>query len=180
MTIPELYEQRYTDASDINEHLPIFVGMCEQLDAKKVIELGVRHGVSTVGWLYGLERSDGHLWSVDQTAGPGLQGPRWTFIQGDDCSPEVLAQLPELVDVVFIDTSHRYTHTMQELALYAPRVRSGGRIVLHDTEVEHPDEAPDGECPFPVKRAVELFCVANGFQWSNRENNNGLATIEVP
>jgi predicted O-methyltransferase YrrM len=179
LTITELYDQRYTEASDINEHLPIFVGLCEQLDAKKVIELGVRGGVSTVAWLYGLARTGGHLWGVDVSSGFGWDGD-FTFIQGSDTDPEVLAQLPESVDIVFIDTSHHYDHTIQELALYLPRVRPGGRMVLHDTEVERPDEAPDGECPFPVKRAIELFAVANGLKWSNLENNNGLGIIEVP
>ncbi len=176
-----LYDQRFAEPSDINEHLPILVGLCLSLNAKRVIELGTRGGVSTVGWLEGLERTDGHLWCVDiSSSDPGLPSDRYTFIKGSDTDPDVLAQLPEMVDIVFIDTSHRYQHTLEELAIYYPRVRSGGRIVLHDTEVRRPDGWFDSEVEFPVKRAVELFCDANGLRWSNHENNNGLGIVEVP
>lgn len=174
----DLYERNRNTASDIFEHLDYFVELCTELQAQSVIELGVRGGVSTSAWLYGLEHSDGHLWSVDIVDQPAIESVRWTFVKGSDTDPAVLVQLPVSVDVVFVDTSHRYEHTLEELNLYLPRVRSGGRIVLHDTEVESPDFTNEHE--FPVKRAVELFCSANGLNWSNRENNNGLATVEVP
>lgn len=182
-TLTAVLADRYLHAartpSDINEHLPEFVAICNELRATKVIELGTRGGVSTVAWLHAMELNDGHLWSVDISPAPQLDSDRWTFLRGDDRSQVILDLLPAQVDVVFIDTSHEFEHTATELDLYAPRVRPGGRIVLHDTEVEQPDFVPPG-VPFPVKVAVGEFCAARGWQWTNRTYNNGLGIIEVP
>ena len=177
MRLLDAYVNACNTPSDINEHLPRLVEQVEDLQATKVIELGTRGGVSTIAWLYALARNNGHLWSVDIDPRPaGLEVAHWTFIQGDDCSPEVFTQLPDDVDIVFIDTSHAYRHTVQELALYRWLVRPGGRIVLHDTELYLPGGVGP-QPPFPVKKAVEEFCAAEGLRWTNYENNNGLGVI---
>jgi len=79
---------------------------------------------------------------------------------------------------VFIDTSHRYRHTLDELETYSRRVRWGGRIVCHDTMVEAPETT--GERGYPVWRAIDRFAANTGWRWTNLKNNNGLAIIEVP
>lgn len=58
------YAQLCSGTSDIVEHLPTFVHTVEDLKATKVIEIGVRYGVSTIAWLYALE-GKGNLWAVD-------------------------------------------------------------------------------------------------------------------
>lgn len=174
-----LYERACKMPSDINEHLPTFVALCEELHAKFVIELGVRSGVSTVAWLHGLTQTGGALWSVDISPPPDLPPDRWVFLRGDDRSPIILDLLPHPVDIVFIDTSHEFGHTATELELYRPLVRPGGRIVLHDTEVELPDGI-NSAIRYPVRTAIDRFCRAWGWAWSNREHNNGLGIIEVP
>jgi predicted O-methyltransferase YrrM len=155
------------------------VALAHELDARTVIELGVRGGCSTVAWLYALERR-GHLWSVDLNPPTRDLGhhEHWTFLGGDDCSPVVYHALPMMADVVFIDTSHAYEHTLQELELYVPRVRSGGRVLLHDTEVEMPDGTSGPT--FPVVRAVEEYCSTHRLAWTNNPACNGLADIRVP
>ena len=173
------YEQVAATPSDIVEHLPTFVDLVLELDAKTVVELGTRTGVSTVAWLYALEQTGGRLISVDIDAQPDLGTyPHWEFIQGDDCSPDVFSRMPSQADIVFIDTSHDYQHTVRELNLYRWVVRSGGRIVLHDTELPHP-EGVNGP-PYPVKRAVTEFCDAEGLAWTNHPNCWGLGIIEIP
>ena len=179
MTIEQLYEQRCLVGSDINEHLPTFVDIAFELEATRVIELGVRGGVSTVAWLYAMEATDGHLWSVDVFPNmTGIEHDRWTFVHGDDLHPATLGQLPVNADIVFIDTSHRYRHTLDELETYSRRVRWGGRIICHDTMVEAPETT--GERGYPVWRAIDRFAANTGWRWTNLKNNNGLAIIEVP
>ena len=179
MTLHDDYLLACRIPSDINEHLPTFLRMVLDLDAKHVIELGTRTGVSTIAWLYALERTGGRLTSVDIDAKPPIGDyDHWTFIQGDDLDPAVYAQL-EPADIVFIDTSHHYRHTCQELALYKWLVRPGGVIVLHDTELPIPEGAPPRDPLFPVKRAVEEFCEVERRAWSNRTNNNGLGVIQL-
>ena len=167
--------------SDIEGHLDYFVKCVADLDATRVIELGVRSGVSTAAWLYALE-GRGHLWSVDiNLPGRPVGGfPNWTFLLGSDLDPDVLTRLPsEPVDLVFIDTSHEYGHTLDELTEYVPRVRSGGRVLCHDTELEHPEDVVP-EPAFPVKSALERFCAERSLAWENFEHSYGLGVITIP
>lgn len=168
------YQELCDTPSDINEHLPLLAALAAECDT--VLELGTRDGVSTVAFLAGLPRT-GTLHSVDIHEGPalGFVDDRWTFHRGDDL---VLAdELPD-ADLVFIDTSHLYEHTLAELEAYTKKVRPGGWLVLHDTELAEP-YGHNGE-PFPVKRAVTEFCDANSLQWVNIPDNNGLAVVSIP
>lgn len=174
------YEKVRNTPSDIFEHLPVFVDMVKKADAKTVIELGTRTGVSTIAWLYALEQTGGHLWSVDIDSKPPIGDyPHWTFIQGDDESDEVVSQLPPKCDILFLDTSHHYEHTLRELRLYRSQVKPGGLIVCHDTELPIPEGAPPTDPVYPVKRAIERFTAETGFRWFNLPNCWGLGIIEV-
>lgn len=176
MSLADQYLDVCLTPSDIYEHLPRFYEWGEA--SEKVIEIGTRSGVSTIAWLHGLA-GHGHLWSVDIDAKPDIgDHDHWTFIQGDDCSPDVYGQLPSGVDVVFIDTSHAYQHTLRELSLYKWLVKPGGLMVLHDTELARPFDLP-GERPFPVKRAINQFCAAEGLTWTNYPECFGLGVIRV-
>lgn len=193
--------QRFADAcaepSDIYEHLGTFVQAVYDLEATKIIELGVRYGISTLAWIYALYSQDmGHLWAVDTSwpfyvekdvvktnlldpQGPLGVVPYWTFILGSDTDQYVLDALPHSVDIVFIDTNHIYEDTLIELALYAPRVRPGGRIYLHDTAVEVTGNDPDNPVRFPVRTAISEFCGARGLRWLDNPRCYGLGTIYI-
>jgi predicted O-methyltransferase YrrM len=54
-------------------------------------------------------------------------------LQGMSNDPAVLARLPTEADVVFIDTSHDYLPTLEEIALYGRRLTPNGCLVLHDS-----------------------------------------------
>ena len=157
------YERLAAEPSDINQHLPTFVDLVDELNATHVIELGTRTGVSTVAWLWALTGTQGRLTSIDIDEQPDIdRHDHWTFIQGDDLDPDIVAQL-EPADIVFIDTSHHYDQTLRELNVYRWLVKPGGVIVLHDSELPHPIGAPP--LPrFPVKTAVIEFCEMNGYQ----------------
>ena len=174
------YAKVASTESDIWLHLPRFLELVEAEHMTKVIELGTRTGVSTIAWLHALEQTGGHLWSVDIDAKPPIGDyPHWTFIQGDDEAADVLAQLPEQVDAVFLDTSHHFEHTLRELRLYRSRVRPGGYIVCHDTELDYPEGVYLSDPPFPVRRAIEQFVAEHGLQWLNIPECYGLGIIKV-
>lgn len=157
----------------------MLVDLCQELEATKVIELGTRGGVSTIAWLYGLA-DQGRLWSVDIDPAPELPYDHWTFLQGDDLDPAIVRQLPDSADIVFIDTSHAYEDTLSELNVYRWKVRPGGRIVLHDTELKRPGGLTTRQPPFPVKVAVEEFCFEEGLTVEYLPNCNGLGLITIP
>lgn len=178
MSLAEQYRRLCLTPSDISEHLPTLVDLVIEHDAQSVLELGTRSGVSTVAFLYALEQTGGKLISVDVDGAPNIGNhPHWQFIQGDDTDPSVFAQC-DLADIVFIDTSHGYRHTLQELYLYSHLVRRPGLMVLHDTELEHPIGEPLRPA-YPVKKAVTEFCESEGYQWTNNPVSWGLAVIRV-
>lgn len=173
------YEELCNTPSDIFEHLPKFVELTLHANAQHVIELGTRTGVSTLAWLYALAQTGGRLTSVDLDAAPPIgKYPHWTFIQGDDMNPTILAGL-DPCDILFLDTSHHYRHTLLELHTYRWLVKPGGYIVCHDTELPIPEGQPAGDPTFPVKRAIEKFISETGFRWINLPNCWGLGIIEV-
>lgn len=177
-SLKERFEALCAEPSDIVEHLPTFVGVADHLRATHVIELGTRTGVSTIAWLYAMERTGGHLTSVDIDPRPDIgEFGHWTFHQSDDLDPALLNQL-EPADIVFIDTSHTYEQTRAELGVYQHLVRRGGIMLLHDTELEHPEDAPTYPA-FPVRKAVNDFVATEGYRWINEPKCFGLATIKV-
>jgi cephalosporin hydroxylase len=179
LTLADRYENACAIPSDIHEHLHVFVEMCKKLDAKTVIELGTRGGVSTIAWLYGLAQTDGRLYSIDIDPAPELPYDHWTFIQSDDLDQNIYKRLP-VADVVFIDTSHMYAHTLAELNLYKWKVRPGGKIVLHDTELARPEGWTRQQPVYPVKTAVAEFCAEEGWHAKFLPNCYGLGIIDVP
>jgi predicted O-methyltransferase YrrM len=175
------YDQRCAGGSDIVGHLPYLFERATHSGV--LVELGVRSGESTCAFLAGIERSGlGHLWSVDTDA-PSVPpewhwDDRWTFIQGNDL--EVADELPDVIDLLFIDTSHQYRHTWDELDLYGPMVVDGGVILLHDTDLEvAPGSVRDEDKGYPVRRAVQEWCEAQGLSPEFREGWHGLGVIEV-
>lgn len=178
LTLDERYADACATPSDIYLHLPRLVDLVMSTNAQHVIELGTRTGVSTLAFLHALARTGGTLTSVDLDARPDIgTHERWQFIQGDDMAPEVLAQLAP-ADIVFIDTSHHYEHTRLELATYRWLVRPGGYLVLHDTELAHPEGAPPSPA-FPVRQAIDEFTAAERLAWVNVPECWGLGIIRM-
>lgn len=170
------YQQYYHTESDIQHHL----GLLFSLAKGNVLELGTRSGVSTAALLAGVERSGGHVWSVDiedcsQVAAGHSQ---WTFMQGDSRDALMAAALiedmaimgaHEGIDLLLIDTFHQYEVTQAELALWGPRVAPGGTICMHDTET------------FPgVRRAAQEFADNHGWPIVFVLPCHGMAVIRRP
>jgi len=145
-----------------------------------IIELGTRTGQSTSAFLAAIETYGGELWSVDideaQVPSHWRGLPYWHFLRADDLHPAAQAWLPQRCDILFIDTSHEYGHTLAELRIYAPRVLPGGVVLCHDTQFEPPGHdrgTPDGE----VAQALDTYCKEAGLSWENRPGFYGLGTI---
>lgn len=178
MSFAEEYAQRLAQWSDVQYCMPRMYETALRYPEGAVLELGVRSGNSTSAFLAAAEKTSGHVWSVD-TVPPEV--PRhwagsdlWTFIQGDDLTldPPVTA-----FDVVFIDTSHHYAHTLTELRRFVPLVKPGGTVLLHDTLLAH----VDGEdLPYPVTLALASFCAESGRGWTEHGGPTGFAEIFRP
>ena len=178
MTVDDIFTERLQIWSDIQGHLQFMHDVVVEADAKTVVELGVRSGNSTAALLAGVQKTGGHLWSVDtepiDLPAPISQSKLWTPVVGDDLA--VTDWLPKEIDVLFIDTNHWYHHTLAELRLYGP---SSKIILMHDTELEWPWQAPPGDPSFPVRKAIEHYLQLipeRNVEW--REGSYGLAVIQ--
>jgi predicted O-methyltransferase YrrM len=127
------------DSQDISFHLPMLALLIREFNLQSIVELGTRHGISTVALLEAARHTGGRVLSLDidpcveakhRVEDAGL-GAAWTFVHCSDVDfPD--QDIPDQIDLLFVDTSHRYTHTKQELLKFGSRVRRNGWIVLHD------------------------------------------------
>lgn len=164
-------------ASDISNHLMTLSMLITEFGLAEIVELGTRDGNSTLAFLEAVLPLGGHVLSIDIE--PCLDAKRrvreanlfshWTFLQGDDMGLQPPA-IPEKIDLLFIDTSHVYIHTIAELKKYSPYLKSGAWIALHDY-VEFPG----------VSRAVHEFVEASGrkLHFYPFMHQNGLALLRV-
>ena len=82
-----------------------------------------------------------------------------------ECSDSSAPHLPELarryfgegIELVFIDSSHQYAHTVRELDLWAPAVLPGGFVFLHDAsdDAVKYDETGEGGVHGALREWVE-------------------------
>ena len=176
----EEYRRRASEPNDIMMQLPTLYAWAH-LPEVRIIELGTRSGNSTAAFLAGIEHADagGALWSVDLNPPEVPAGwhdvPFWHVLTADDVSPEAVSWFPDDADVLFIDTSHYYEPTLAELRAYAPKVKPGGVILMHDTDTPGTDIAwPD------VPRVLDDWCAETGLTWLNHRGWNGLGVVEIP
>lgn len=166
--------------SDISDHIPAIFYEAAAANPRLTVELGTRGGESTRALLSATLRSQGHMLSIDinNCSIPDLPFDAqsiWTFFQYDDIlfgREKFLAWCEEKnihphIDVLFIDTSHLYEHTCQELAVWMPFVSSGGTVLFHDTYMNHAYLHNDGSIGFGwdnergVIRAIEEYLGRN-------------------
>ena len=169
--VPAL-ERVFARCSDIYAHLPTLYRLTVDGKRKRTLELGTRDGDSTIALLLAAREIGGTLTSVDlepcpiataRVDGAGLRD-LWTFVQQDDLGLD----WDRPIDHLFVDTSHRYSHTIDELRKYEPFVVSGGVISLHDTTT-FPAVWHAIEEYFRGRRDVRIF---------RYFHNNGLTLVE--
>jgi predicted O-methyltransferase YrrM len=183
VTLQSAYLDRLSRLSDVREYLPFLHETARSYAGVRVLELGTRSGNSTLAFLAAAEAAGGHVTSVDVdpvtfSAEMRLWArcPWWTFVRGDDMDAAVQSLLPAQCDVLFLDTSHQYGHTLAELRAYMPRVAAGGVALFHDTRVFGTWSQPGDTVP-PVARALDDWCAESGLSWENLPGRYGLGVI---
>jgi predicted O-methyltransferase YrrM len=123
-----------------------FLGqLAHYLNAQTVVELGCFVGWSSAHLALALKASNrgGRLFCVDymqrylDVAMANLRrhglSDLATPVCGRSLDAAVMAALPEKIDIVFLDTSHAYPATRDEILAYAARLTPAGCLVLHDS-----------------------------------------------
>ena len=131
--------------SDIAEHLHLLYLLAITKNPRSILELGTRGGESTRALKAAAISLGIQGFSIDlDSAPPGLDDENWQHFVGNDLELGVeFAErhlLPdgssfENIDFLFIDTSHEYHHTLEELRVYWPLVSRSGVVVFHDTNL---------------------------------------------
>ena len=144
--------ERSRTLTDIDEHLETM--FIEGLVArpKVIVELGVRGGASTFVFERVAELCHATLISADiEDCSSVSSSSRWHFFRGDDVRfaelfPEFCRQrgVMPIVDLLFIDTSHYYDHTVQEIASWFPLLSSRAKVMFHDTNCKNIGPRKDG------------------------------------
>lgn len=163
---------------DISSHLPIlFVyGILKQ--PKYIVECGVRSGESTRSFAKIANHMDAQLIGVDIDCAANAVYRRYDnvnaafrfesvnarfFCMDDRKFPEYFRSEERYngkqIDIIFIDTSHFYEHTLEEITLFLPLLSDHGLMIFHDSNVA------------PLKnnttywRINNTFGSANGQMW---------------
>jgi predicted O-methyltransferase YrrM len=174
--VHDLYTQRSTTPSDINEHMPRLKHIAELMQARTIVECGIRTGNSTLAFLEALASRGGHLYSVDldpiEGAVKNLVGRigQWDFRQQDDLPYPPF--FPDQADIIFIDTSHELEQTRKEIRAYISHLAKKGVMLFHDTDIK-------ANPHFGVMPAIVEFCYQHPAFWQTYfwEGNNGLGML---
>jgi predicted O-methyltransferase YrrM len=161
---------RRGQAAEINVPAMSFVtSLVAANGIRRVVQLGHHYGYSALllGFTLRAMGARPGLVTIDITAEACEFTRRWLdhagleaeviVREGDSADPRladdaaaVLGGPPELV---LVDSSHAYSHTLTELELWVPRLPVGGFILLHDASVFATAFDPSGEGG--VRRALE-------------------------
>jgi|SRR5581483_2450831 len=152
---PELNEvllQTHSKKTDINDHLLTLFIESLSLQPSLIVELGVRGGESTSALERAARLCNSVLLSVDLDDCEHVSGyEKRYFIKSDDVAlaerfPQWCKEheLRTAVDVLFIDTSHEFEHTTQEIQSWFPLLADHCKVFFHDTNMSRVFRRRDG------------------------------------
>lgn len=131
--------------SRVSSHLPILFAHAALTNPKLMLEIGVEKGeltrvlrrvkVEFDSKLIGLDIDPKYASSYQDYLDPTMPFYHMDDRQFPECA-EVDSNLPSHgYDVIVIDTSHRFQHTLQELSIFVPRLAPKGVLCLFATNL---------------------------------------------
>ena len=189
----KIVEERSKTISDINEHLVEIYDETIKMKPRIILELGVSNTFNSTVALVEVGKDVGaEVISIDigdcREALGTINYNKWHFYKTDDTNEEIMSQIlkDKKVDVLFIDTSHGYEHTLKELEIYNKYLNKKYLIILHDTNSSNTASR--------VQEALEVYYKTGTLNWQkdfeietlegiklvNKGKNNGLVYIYSP
>ena len=181
----EAIRQRSQRQTDICDHLETLFLECLNLPSKLIVELGVGVGESTFVLENVARLWNARLVSVDiADCKKVLSYYKRDFVQMDDIAfarefPHFceVHNIEPMIDILFIDTSHLYDHTVQEIQSWFPFLSAHTKVIFHDTNMKEIFHRKDGSTgrgwnnERGVIRAIE--------EYFNRNFNEETDFIEI-
>ncbi|MFC6724369.1 class I SAM-dependent methyltransferase [Halobium palmae] len=168
-------QRRSLRPTDLSDHVERMFTESLRASPNTIVELGVRGGESTFVFerVARLVGADLVSVDVDETT-YSTDFDRWRFVRSDDV--EFAAEFEQwcdgegvdpTIDVLFVDTSHRYEHTVREIEAWFPHLADDATVFFHDTNMRRIYRRKDGTigtCPVGgrgVIRAIEEYFGCN-------------------
>jgi predicted O-methyltransferase YrrM len=137
MSLQDLESTVLNGTGDSDKHLMTLYSIAIGMKAKRILELGVRGGSTTLPLLMAADKNKGTLTSVDieeTTFIPpyNLNTSSWKFVKSDALSFLKLQKPTEPYDLIYIDDWHAYKHVKDELNEIDRLVSPKSVILIHD------------------------------------------------
>ena len=174
---------------DSDKHLLTMYSIALSINAKNILELGVRNGDTTLPYLLAAKENNGYLESVDVNDSsfecPIELKNLWSFYKTDAIEflqDKVLEN--KKYDLIYIDDWHSYEHVKKELELVDQLIRPGSVVLLHDLmygntcpyyHVDLTVCSPQWANGGPYRAVAELN--PNFWEFSTIPSNNGLTIL---
>tara|TARA_B100000282_G_C31558289_1_gene410807 strand:- start:36 stop:668 length:633 start_codon:yes stop_codon:yes gene_type:complete len=113
-----------------NSLIPIISG----INSPIILELGVENGRSTKKFLEICSKKNGKVYSVDIDDCSNVSNDKnWKFFKSrDDNFDYIKSNIPNKIDVLFIDSLHEASHVEKLIYNYYPIINVGGYIFIDD------------------------------------------------
>lgn len=149
-------QERSREPTDLSDHLDRLFVEALRTSPSTIVELGVRGGESTFVFERVARLAGADLVSVDiDETSYDTEYDGWHFVQSDDlgfaegfedwCGT---VDVDPTIDVLFVDTSHLYGHTVAEMDAWFPYLADDAVVFFHDTNMGWVFRREDGTIGF--------------------------------
>jgi cephalosporin hydroxylase len=163
--------EKTKERTDISDYLETIFIESVSMKPRLILELGVRGGESSFVFERVAKVCGSRIVSVDiDDCLRVISKVNCTFVHKDDIefAKEFIGWCKErgiepVVDLLFIDTSHVYSHTVQEIKSWFPFLSERAKVIFHDTNLRWKYFRKDGSIGFAwnnergVIRAIEEY-----------------------
>mgnify|MGYP003686204717 FL=1 len=111
-----------------------FMEELKSVKAPKIVEFGVRKGISTKMFIDICEKNNGFLHSVDCDDFTNVSDSRyWKFhLTRDDNFDYLDQEIPDGIDLFYLDSFHNANHIEKIIYHYYPKLKLNGQFIIDD------------------------------------------------
>lgn len=128
--------------TDISSHIPALFTYAALLNPKLIVEAGVRGGQSTKPFYKAMDFCNATMIGLDIESSYAAAYNALTnslFVHMNDLDFADYYKKSSYhntpIDLIFIDTSHEYEHTLAEIKMFVPLLNDNGILAFHDSNV---------------------------------------------